>query len=97
VGLIDHLSAKIMKGRNYMDTAEQLRAARAMTGLSQQELADLAGVHRNTIKLLESGKGPLADNGATVTDLKAVLEARGVVFVPSNGAPPGVRFRKPGE
>jgi transcriptional regulator with XRE-family HTH domain len=75
-----------------MVTAEQLRAARAMTGLSQEELADLAGVHRNTIKRLESGKGPLAGNGATVTDLKAVLEARGLVFVPGNGGPPGVRY-----
>jgi transcriptional regulator with XRE-family HTH domain len=77
-----------------METAEQLRAARAMAGISQEELAEAAGISKATIKRLESLKGRLSANTTTLDALRSALEARGVVFIPANGGAPGVRSKR---
>jgi transcriptional regulator with XRE-family HTH domain len=73
-------------------TPAQCRGARAMLGLDQAALADLALVHRNTIMGFESGrKAPTRNN---LLAIQAALESAGVEFIPENGGGPGVRLRK---
>ena len=60
-------------------TAQQIRAARALLGWSQSELADRAHIVRRTLTNIETGLRP----GATETlhDLRQVLETAGVIFL----------------
>jgi len=73
-------------------TSAQLRAARALVGVSQQFVADLANVSVPTIKRMERGDGPVRGSHLTVSAVVAVLEAAGVVFI--DGDEPGVKLRK---
>src|SRR5262249_11722625 len=77
----------------FMETAEQLRAARAMAQWTRAELAQAAGVSDQTIKRLEEMTGGLIASTTTIAASRKALERRGVVFIPGNGGPPGVRFR----
>lgn len=77
-----------------METVAQLRAARAMVKLSRAELAQAAGVSEETVKRIEGTEGRISANTTTVEALRKALEARGVIFVPENGGPAGVRFRE---
>jgi len=74
-------------------TNEQLRAARALLGWSQTELALRAGLSVPTIKRLEGGFGPHVSDEARAK-LKKAIEAAGVEFIEENGGGAGVRFRK---
>ncbi|GLK76698.1 hypothetical protein GCM10008171_19520 [Methylopila jiangsuensis] len=72
---------------------EQLRAARALLGLSQPEVAERANVSSMTVKRAEgSGKPPAS--AEAMAAIRAALEAAGVIFVDENGEGPGVRLRK---
>ena len=62
-----------------------------MTG-PLQDLADKAGVHRNTISNFETGK--YAGDPDTLAAIRKALEKAGVIFVEENGDGPGVRLRK---
>lgn len=77
-----------------MIDAKQIRAARALLGWKQQELADNAGLSFATIQRMETlGTGRSSvDNLAAV---QAALEAAGVEFIPENGGGAGVRLAKP--
>lgn len=66
--------------------------ARAALNWSLRELAEAAGVHRNTISNFETGK--YAGDPATTDAIRAALETAGVEF--TNGDQPGVRLRKAG-
>lgn len=71
----------------------QVRMARAALGWSLQELADRAGVHRNTVNNFERGHyGLSADN---LEKVRRTLEAAGVDFIAENGGGPGVRLARP--
>jgi len=68
------------------------RAARALVGMSQPDLAKAARVGLSTISNFEQGRSvPIAKN---MEDIIAALEDAGVEFVPENGSGPGVRLRK---
>ncbi|CAN7515234.1 helix-turn-helix domain-containing protein [Mesorhizobium caraganae] len=70
-----------------------MRAARALIGLSQSELANRAGVSIPTVKRCESDSERVAVVSAETQDkIRAVLEAEGVEF--TNGNRPGVRLRR---
>ena len=56
----------------------QIRAARAILGLSQGELARLAQIHRNSLSTMESGTG--ACSGPAVKRLALALAASGIAF-----------------
>lgn len=75
-----------------MANPDQLRAARALLGLSQSEIAEAAGVSTMTIKRAEGSAKPPASAEA-MTAIRKALESRGVLFLPSNGQGPGVRLR----
>jgi transcriptional regulator with XRE-family HTH domain len=79
-----------------MVTVSQLRAARAMIGWSQDQLAERSGVSKPTIARLELAPQDSAIGGYASTSEKLVsaLEAAGVIFVEENGEGPGVRLKK---
>lgn len=70
----------------------QVRMARAALNWSLQELADAAGVHRNTISNFENER--YAGDPEKLSAIRAALETAGVIFVEENGEGPGVRLRK---
>lgn len=72
---------------------EQLRAARALLGWSQTELAARAGTSLPTVKRVETVRGPRVSE-ATRHALQRALELGGVEFIDENGGGPGVRLRK---
>ena len=75
-----------------MVTVEQLRAARALLGWSQSELAARAGLSLPTVKRLEAGFGPRVSNEAR-GKMQQAIEAAGIVFIDENGGGLGVRFK----
>ena len=71
-------------------TPGQCRAARALIGWSQEQLASSSKVAKATIANFELGKRVPYDR--TLDGISAALEAAGVEF--TNGEQPGVRLRK---
>lgn len=67
--------------------------ARAALNWSLNDLANAAGVHRNTISNFETGK--FAGSDQVIAAIRAALEAAGVEFIDANGGGAGVRLRKP--
>jgi predicted transcriptional regulator len=76
-----------------MPTPEQIRAARALLGLSQPQIAEMTGFSTMTIKRAEGAGQPPASE-STVDAIRIALEKAGVIFVEENGEGPGVRLRK---
>ncbi|MES0056587.1 helix-turn-helix domain-containing protein [Mesorhizobium sp. M0078] len=64
-------------------SAAQVRAARGLLDISQQELADLSKVSLRTIVQFERGSKPASESILQV--LKLSLEAAGIEFIPENG------------
>jgi transcriptional regulator with XRE-family HTH domain len=74
-------------------TGNQLKAARALAGLDQNELADLADVGVNTIRNMESaGPGNIRARTDTLDAVVSVLTRADIVF--TNGDHAGVRVPK---
>jgi transcriptional regulator with XRE-family HTH domain len=71
----------------------QLRAARALTGLSQAEVAEAASVSIPTLKRAEAG-GPIRVADDTIAAIAKALEKAGVEFIAENGGGAGVRMKK---
>lgn len=72
-----------------------MRAARALIGISQAELAKRAGVSVPTVKRCESeGENIPIVASETQRKIRVVLEAEGIQFIPENGGGPGVRLAK---
>ena len=72
----------------------QVKAARAIVGMSQGDLADASGVGVATIKRLEADPYNLRGNAQTLVRLQRALEAAGVVLIePDDNFGPGVRLR----
>lgn len=74
----------------------QIKAARALLGWSQDQLAVASGISIPTIKRLEALNGPVGGRNETGTKIRLALEAAGVEFIDENGGGPGVRIRKAG-
>ncbi len=75
-----------------MTTAQQLRAARALLGMSQDELAQLMNRTTKTIRRAETDKDTVAE--ITINEMRLALEKAGIEFIEENGGGPGVRLRK---
>lgn len=58
-------------------TSEQFKMAKAALGMSNPELAELTGLHRNTLNKVDRGEG----KPSTVKLVQMTLEARGVQFL----------------
>ncbi|MCR6671489.1 helix-turn-helix domain-containing protein [Devosia ginsengisoli] len=72
----------------------QVKAARALLGWSQKDLADASGISEPTIKRLEAGDGGLGGRAGTADAIRSCIEAAGVQFIPENGGGVGVRLAK---
>jgi transcriptional regulator with XRE-family HTH domain len=75
-------------------TTRQVKAARALLGWSQSDLAHRSGVSEPTIARLESTEGELGGREGTAEKIRKSIEAAGVQFIEENGGGLGVRLRK---
>lgn len=80
-----------------MITAAQMRAARALAGIDQRELAEKSGLSVPTIQRMEASDGVIRGNVDSLMKLIAALEAFGIVLIgdgaSSSGAGRGVRLK----
>jgi transcriptional regulator with XRE-family HTH domain len=74
-------------------SSSQIRAARALVGWSQTEVAAAAGLSIPTVKRAEADGGIRASEDAMIAIANALKKA-GVEFIAENGGGPGVRLRK---
>jgi len=70
----------------------QIRAARALLGLSAEAFAGRVGVTRHTILRLEQHDGVPPSRSQTLDDIQKTFEAAGVEFIGSPDDRPGVRL-----
>jgi transcriptional regulator with XRE-family HTH domain len=82
-----------------MITAPQLRAARALRGLDQRQLAELSGLSVPTIQRMEASDGLIRGNVDSLMKLIAGLHAAGIELIgdgaASHGGGRGVRLKAP--
>jgi DNA-binding transcriptional regulator YiaG len=70
----------------------QCRAARALLGMTQPALAEIACVGLSTVVDFERSRREVSEDAMSV--LKDALERAGVLFIAENGGGAGVRLRK---
>ena len=73
-------------------TSAQVRMARAALNWTVRDLAEAAGIHRNTVTNIEVGR--YAGDPKTLEIMVSTLRKAGVEFIDENGGGPGVRLRK---
>ena len=82
-----------------MLTAAQMRAARALLGIDQRQLAELAGVSLPTIQRMEASDGNVRGVVDTLVKVVEALERAGIELIGehavSSGGGRGVRLRQP--
>lgn len=76
-----------------MITPRQIRAARALLGWSQQQLADKAIVSLNALARLE--KGNVDSRMSTIIAIQKALTKAGIEFLAVDQKGEGVRLRNP--
>ncbi|HZV57685.1 MAG TPA: helix-turn-helix transcriptional regulator [Sphingobium sp.] len=80
-----------------MMTSAQMRAARAMLGIDQRQLAELSGVSLPTIQRMEASEGNVRGLVDSLTKVVEALNAAGVELIgddmPSPEGGRGVRLR----
>ncbi|MGS1017855.1 helix-turn-helix domain-containing protein [Allosphingosinicella humi] len=81
-----------------MITGQQMRAARALVGLDQRDLAARAGLSVPTIQRMEASEGTVRGVIDTLMKVVEALEAAGIELIgensPSTGSGRGVRLRE---
>ena len=82
-----------------MITSQQLRAARALLGLDQRQLAELAGLSLPTIQRMEASEGKVRGVVDTLTRVIEAFERAGVELIGENAVSReggrGVRLKAP--
>jgi transcriptional regulator with XRE-family HTH domain len=74
----------------------QIRAARGLLGLSQDDLAQRASIGVVTVKRIEAAGTEIRGTAQTMARIQRALESAGIIFIDqdeTNG--PGVRLRTP--
>jgi transcriptional regulator with XRE-family HTH domain len=69
-----------------MITAAQLRAARALLGMDQRQLAALAGLSVPTIQRMEASDGVIRGNVDSLMKVTAALDAAGIELIAGGAA-----------
>ena len=81
-----------------MITAAQMRAARALLGIDQRELAERSGLSLPTIQRMEASDGVVRGNVASLMKLVEALAHAGIELIgdnaASNGGGRGVRLKQ---
>lgn len=72
-------------------TGRQLKAARALVGWEQTDLAKKAAVAISTVRRMESFEGEVGARTATLSLVQKALEKAGIEFL--NHERPGVRMK----
>jgi transcriptional regulator with XRE-family HTH domain len=70
----------------------QCRAARALLGMTQPELAEMAGLGLSTVVDYEKTRRKISAEATAA--IKRALEKSGILFIAKNGGGPGLRLRK---
>jgi transcriptional regulator with XRE-family HTH domain len=82
-----------------MITAAQLRAARALLGIDQRELAQRCGLSLPTIQRMEASEGVIRGNVDSLVKLVGALADAGIELIgegaTSGGGGRGVRLKSP--
>jgi transcriptional regulator with XRE-family HTH domain len=82
-----------------MISAAQLKAARALLGIDQRQLAELSGLSVPTIQRMEASDGVIRGNVDSLMKLVAALDAAGLEVIGEGAASPGggrgVRLKAP--
>ncbi|MDI1253689.1 helix-turn-helix transcriptional regulator [Thermomonas sp.] len=80
-----------------MISSAQMRAARALLGIDQRQLAQLAGVSLPTVQRMEASNGIVRGMVGTLNRIVEALDATGVELIandqPSQGRGRGVRLK----
>jgi predicted transcriptional regulator len=74
----------------------QIKAARALLGWAQVDLARASEVSIPTVKRLEADDGEVGGRADTASRLVGALEAAGVEFIAENSGGVGVLLKKEG-
>ena len=74
--------------------AAQIRAARALLGWRQGDLAKAAKIGLATIARIEQGEGMVQGNFATIMKIQQALEREGISFIAEPDGGFGVRLEK---
>ena len=77
-----------------MISGAQIRAGRALLGLSSQSLAQQSGVGWSTVKRFEEQDDVPSTRAGTLERLKTYLEENGIEFLGDPIESPGVRLRR---
>jgi transcriptional regulator with XRE-family HTH domain len=78
-----------------MISSRQIRAARALIGVNQWQLAERAGIGIATLRRIEAATDEIIGSALTLTRIQRALEQSGVVFIDTDEKyGPGVRLRK---
>jgi transcriptional regulator with XRE-family HTH domain len=75
-------------------TIRQIKAARALLGWSQDDLASRSSLSVVTIKRLEAAEGEIGGREETRESIVGALQEGGIEFIPENGGGIGVRLAK---
>ncbi|MDB5407904.1 MAG: transcriptional regulator [Rhodospirillales bacterium] len=82
-----------------MITAAQMRAARALLGIDQRQLAELSGVSLPTIQRMEASDGNVRGVIDTLTKVVEALDRAGIELIGDNAVSReggrGVRLKQP--
>lgn len=73
----------------------QIKAARALLGMSQRDLETASGVSLPTIKRLEAKEGEIGGRQTTVDAIVASLDRAGIHFLHDSDGGPGVQLKIP--
>ena len=81
-----------------MITAAQIRAARALLGIDQRQLAEMAGVSLPTIQRMEASTGNVRGVVETLTKVVEAFDRAGIELIGENAVSReggrGVRFKQ---
>ncbi len=81
-----------------MISAGQLRAARALLGIDQRELAQIAGLSVPTIQRMEASEGVIRGNVDSLMKLIGALDSAGIELISDGSSSPeggrGIRLKK---
>jgi transcriptional regulator with XRE-family HTH domain len=69
-----------------MVTAGQLRASRALLGIDQRKLAEMAGLSLPTIQRMEASEDVIRGNVDSLMKLIAALDGLGIELISENAA-----------
>lgn len=93
-----YINNHVQKASRAMLTPAQMRAARALLGIDQKQLAEMSGVSLPTIQRMEGSQGNVRGVVETLTKVVEALDRAGVELIgenaTSNRGGRGVRFKQ---